>query len=85
MNQFSTPPTWSTKEVGKVFYGQKSLKGRESGVGVCGVNYQLIAGMLQKLPNGQRLVAVYWNQLRTMTSKTVLVHKLIITLNETYL
>ena len=50
--------------------GQESPKG-ESTITLCGVNYQLLEVMLLKQPNGQILVAVDHNQLRTMASETV--------------
>ena len=54
---------------GKVFYGQEPPSG-ESTTTECGVNYQLLAVLL-KLSNGELLVAVNHNQLRTMASETV--------------
>ena len=38
---------------------------------VCGINYQILAVMLPKYPNGQLLVAVNHNQLCTMASEMV--------------
>ena len=55
---------------GKVLYGQEPPSG-ESTTTECGVNYQLLAVMLLKQPNGELLVAVDHNQLRTMVSETV--------------
>ena len=37
----------------------------------CGVNYQLLAVMLLKSPNGRLLVTVEKSQLRSMASETV--------------
>ena len=48
-------------EEGKVFYGQEPPSG-ESTTTECGLNF---------LPNGELLVAVDHNQLRTMASETV--------------
>ena len=56
---------------GKVFYGQVPPRG-ESSTTKCGVNYQLLScSNLLKYPNGEHLVAVNHNQLRTMASQTV--------------
>ena len=43
----------------------------ESTTTECGVNYQLLAVMLLKQSNGEFMVAVNHNQLRTMASETV--------------
>ena len=53
----------------KVFYGQEPLSG-ESTTTECGVNYQLL-GVITEVPNGELLVAVDHNQLRTLASETV--------------
>ena len=55
---------------GNVFYGQEPPSG-ESTTTECGFNYQLLAVILLKQPNGEPLVAVNQNQLRTMASETV--------------
>ena len=53
------------KSKGKVFYGQEPPSG-ESTTTECGVNYNVL-----KQPNGELLIAVNHNQLRTMASETV--------------
>ena len=55
--------------VGKIFYIQEPPSG-ESTTTECGVNYQLLAVIIEQ-PNGELIVAVYHNQLRTMASETV--------------
>ena len=57
------------KVKGKVFYGQEPPSG-ESTTTECGVNYHACSNVL-KQPNGELLVAVNHNKLRTMASETV--------------
>ena len=54
---------------GKVFYGQEPQSG-ESTTTECDVNYQLLAVMLLKKPNGELPVAVNHSQLQTMATET---------------
>ena len=58
------------KQKGKVFYGQEPPSG-ESTTTECGVNYRLLCSNVLKQPNGELLVAVNHNQLRTMASEAV--------------
>ena len=55
---------------GKVLYGQVPSSG-ESTATECGVNLSTTCSNLLKQPNGEPLVAVNHNQLRTMASETV--------------